>query len=104
MSTPSELASWLSVVRLITRLPWAPRCPTHARSRPEHGGVRGLGEAGGGANAILLPAGLRKLESAAPSHVAHVRHLVVDNLSSERLRRLGQNADRIVGRVDSPAR
>ena len=38
-------------------------------------------------NAILLPAGLTKLESAAPGHVAYVRQLVVDNLSAERLRR-----------------
>ena len=55
-------------------------------------------------NAILLPVGLSKLESAAPAHVAYVRQLVVDNLSPERLRRLGQDADRIVGRIDSPAR
>jgi hypothetical protein len=32
-------------------------------------------------NAILLPAGLSTLESAAPSHVAYVRQLVIDNLS-----------------------
>ena len=54
-------------------------------------------------NAILLPAGLSKLESAAPGHVAYVRQLVIDNLSPERLRRLGQDADRITGRIDSPA-
>jgi DNA-binding MarR family transcriptional regulator len=55
-------------------------------------------------NAILLPAGMRKMESAAPGHVAHVRHLVIDNLSDERLRRLGQDAERILQRIDSPAR
>ncbi len=55
-------------------------------------------------NAILLPAGMSKLESAAPAHVAYVRQLVIDNLSPERLRRLGQDADRIIGRIDSPAR
>jgi DNA-binding MarR family transcriptional regulator len=55
-------------------------------------------------NAILLPDGMRKLESAAPGHVAHVRHLVVDNLSGERLRRLGQDAERILQRIDSPVR
>jgi DNA-binding MarR family transcriptional regulator len=54
-------------------------------------------------NAILLSAGLSKLESAAPGHVAYVRQLVIDNLSPERLRRLGQDADRITGRIDSPA-
>ena len=55
-------------------------------------------------NAILLPTGLSKRESSAPSHVAYVRQLVIGNLSPERLRRLGQDADRIVGRIDSPAR
>ena len=44
------------------------------------------------------------MEAAAPAHVAHVRQLVIDNLSPERLRRLGQDADRIVARIDSPAR
>ena len=52
----------------------------------------------------MLPAGLSKLESAAPDHVAYVHQLVIDNLSPERLRRLGQDAERIVGRIDSPAR
>ena len=52
---------------------------------------------------ILLPVGMSKLESAAPAHVAYVRHLVVDNLSGERLRRLGQDAERILQRIDSPA-
>jgi DNA-binding MarR family transcriptional regulator len=54
-------------------------------------------------NAILLPGGQAELESAAPAHVAHVRRLVIDNLSAERLRRLGQDAERIVQRIDSPA-
>jgi DNA-binding MarR family transcriptional regulator len=54
-------------------------------------------------NALLLPDGMSKLESAAPGHVAYVRQLVIDNLSPERLRRLGQDAERIVGRIDSPA-
>jgi len=47
---------------------------------------------------------MRTLEAAAPGHVAYVRYLVVDNLSGERLRRLGQDAERIVQRIDSPAR
>jgi DNA-binding MarR family transcriptional regulator len=147
--TPDQLASWLSVVRLITRLPWAIdtqlqrdadlsmieymamamlseapawtlRMSTLAErtssslSRLSHlvkrlesrGYVRREADPADGrfTNAILLPAGLRKLESAAPGHAAYVRQLVIDNLSPERLRRLGQDADRIVGRIDSPAR
>jgi DNA-binding MarR family transcriptional regulator len=147
--TPGQLASWLSVVRLITRLPWAidaqllrdadlsmieymtmamlsgapertlrmselAERASSSLSRLSHlvkrlesrGYVRREADPADGrfTNAILLPAGLTKLESAAPAHVAYVRRLVVDNLSPERLRRLGQDADRIVGRIDSPAR
>jgi DNA-binding MarR family transcriptional regulator len=146
---PGELDSWLSVVRLITRLPWAvdtqlqrdadlsmveymtmamlANAPewtmrmselaenastslsrlSHLVKRLESRGyVRREADPADGrfTNAILLPAGLRKMESAAPGHVAYVRHLVVDNLSAERLRRLGQDAERILRRIDSPAR
>lgn len=147
--SPSELASWLSVVRLITRLPWAidsrlqheadlsmveymtmamlENAPertmrmsqlaentstslsrlSHLVKRLESRGyVRREPDPVDGrfTNAILLAPGVHKLESAAPDHVAYVRHLVVDNLSGERLRRLGQDAERILGRIDSPAR
>src|SRR5580693_10535586 len=147
--TPDQLSSWLSVVRLMTRLPWAidaqlqrdaglsmieymtmamlSEAPertlrmsdlaertSSSLSRLSHlvkrledrGYVRREADSADGrfTNAILLPAGLAKLESAAPGHVAYVRKLVIDNLSPERLRRLGQDADRIVGRIDSPAR
>jgi DNA-binding MarR family transcriptional regulator len=147
--TPSELASWLSVTRLMTRLPWAidqqlqrdadlsmieymtmamlatapewtmrmsdlaeqtsaslsrlshlvKRLESRSYVRREADPVDGRFT-----NAILLPAGMRKMEEAAPKHVAFVRHLVIDNLSAERLRRLGQDAERIVQRIDSPTR
>jgi DNA-binding MarR family transcriptional regulator len=147
--TPGQMASWLSVARLMTRLPWAidsqlqrdadlsmveymsmamlsgapqwtmrmsdlAENTSSSLSRLSHlikrlesrGYVRREADPADGrfTNAILLPAGMRKLESAAPAHVAYVRQLVIDNLSPERLRRLGQDADRIVGRIDSPAR
>ncbi|MER5473860.1 MarR family transcriptional regulator [Streptomyces sp. NPDC002685] len=147
--TSAELASWMSVVRLITRLPWAidaqlqrdaelsmveymalamlseaPEWTLRMSALAEHtstslsrlshmvkrledrGYVRREPDPSDGrfTNAVLLPAGMSKLESAAPGHVAYVRHLVVDNLSGERLRRLGQDAERILQRIDSPAR
>jgi DNA-binding MarR family transcriptional regulator len=52
-------------------------------------------------NAILTDAGFQVLAAAAPGHVAHVRSLVIDVLSSEQLRRLGQAADRITSRIDT---
>ncbi|MFD3926325.1 MarR family winged helix-turn-helix transcriptional regulator [Streptomyces sp. NPDC058614] len=147
--SPGELDSWLSVARLVTRLPWAldtqlqrdaglsmaeymsmailadtpertmrmselAERVSSSLSRLSHlvkrlesrGYVRREPDPVDGrfTNAILLADGMRKLESAAPAHVAHVRHLVVDNLSAERLRRLGQDAERILQRIDSPAR
>ena len=51
--------------------------------------------------AILTGQGLRSLVEAAPGHVAHVRSLVIDVLSPEQLRRLGQAADRITSRIDT---
>ncbi|MEZ0066441.1 DNA-binding MarR family transcriptional regulator [Streptacidiphilus sp. MAP12-20] len=147
--TSGELASWMSVVRLITRLPWAIDAQLQRDaelSMVEYMALAMLSEApertlrmgvlaehtstslsrlshmvkrlesrgyvrrepdpvdGRFTNAILLPAGMSKLESVAPGHVAYVRRLVVDNLSGERLRRLGQDAERILERIDSPAR
>jgi len=147
--SPGELAAWLSVARLLTRLPWAidgqlqrdaglsmieymamaklaespeltlrmswlAEATSVSLSRLSHmvkrleaqGFVRREPDPADGrfTNAILLPAGMRKMESAAPVHVAFIRHLVVDNLSAERLRRLGQDAERILQRIDSPAR
>ena len=144
-----ELASWLSVVRLITRLPWAIDAQlqrdadlsmveymTMAMLSGEPGRTLRMSELaeqtstslsrlshlvkrlesrgyvrrepdpvdGRFTNAILLPDGLAKLASAAPGHVAQVRHLVVDNISAERLRRLGRDAEQITQRIDSPAR
>jgi DNA-binding MarR family transcriptional regulator len=147
--TASELTSWLSVVRLITRLPcaidtqlqrdaelsmveymtmailseapdWTVRMSELAEqtstslSRLSHLVTRLESRCyvrrepdptdGRFTNAILVPAGMRKMEAVAPGHVAYVRHLVVNNLSSERFRRLGRDAERILQRIDSPAR
>jgi DNA-binding MarR family transcriptional regulator len=52
-------------------------------------------------NAVLTDQGFRTLAEAAPGHVAHVRSLVIDVLSPEQLRRLGQAADRIMSRIDT---
>jgi DNA-binding MarR family transcriptional regulator len=146
--TPDQLASWLSIARLVTRLPWAidsqlqrdaglsmleymtlamlssspqqtmrmsdvAERVSSSLSRLSHlvkrlesrGYVRREPDPTDGrfTNAILLPAGNKKLESAAPGHVAYVRQLLIDNLTPERLRRFTQDADRIVQRIDLPA-
>ena len=52
-------------------------------------------------NAILTEKGFQTLAESAPGHVAHVRSLVIDVLSSEQLRCLGFAADRIMSRIDT---
>jgi DNA-binding MarR family transcriptional regulator len=144
--TPDELSSWLSVVRLMTWLPWSidqqlqhdsnlatveyqvlaclsqsPQRVLRMSSlavvtnaslsrlsrvvkRLEHRGfVRREPDPVDGrfTNAILTDNGFRTLEGAAPAHVAHVRSLVIDVLSPEQLRRLGQAAERILSRIDT---
>ncbi len=54
-------------------------------------------------NAILSDQGFQTVADAAPGHVAHVRSILIDVLSPERLRRLGRDADRIVSRIDRSA-
>jgi DNA-binding MarR family transcriptional regulator len=144
--TATELDSWLSLVRLMTWLPWsidqqlrrdsdlgmveyqvlamlseAPErtmrmsslavLTNASLSRLSHlfrrlegrGLVRREPDPADGrfTNAILTEKGFQTLAEAAPGHVAHVRTLVIDVLSSEQLRRLGLTADRIVSRIDT---
>jgi len=144
--TDAELASWLSVVRLISWLPWSidqqlqrdsdlgmveyqvlamlsqrperkmrmsslAEVTNASLSRLSHlvtrlearGLVRREADPADGrfTNAILTDKGLQTLAEAAPGHVAHVRSLVIDVLSPEQLRRLGNAADRIMSRIDT---
>jgi len=52
-------------------------------------------------NVILSEEGQRVLTEAAPAHVTFVRQIVIDALTPERLRRLGQDAQRILTRVEA---
>ena len=144
--TAAEVDSWLSVVRLMTWLPWSidqqlrrdsdlgmveyqvlarlSQSPertlrmssladlansslsrlSHLVKRLEQRGfVRREPDPADGrfTNAILTDDGFQALTEAAPGHVAHVRSLVVDVLSPEQLRRLGQVADRVMSRIDT---
>ena len=52
--------------------------------------------------ATLTDLGFETLAAAAPGHVRHLRSLLIDVLSPERLRRLGRDASRIVAHIDRP--
>ena len=144
--TETELASWLSVVRLMTWLPWSidqqlqrdsnlrmveyqvlamlsespertmrmsslAEVTNASLSRLSHlverlekrGFVRREPDPTDGrfTNAFLTEKGFRALVEAAPGHLAHVRSLVIDVLSSEQLRRLGRDAARIMSHIDT---
>ena len=144
--TDAELDSWLSVVRLMTWLPWSidqqlqrdsnlgmveyqvlamlsqsPQRTMRMSSLAEvtNASLSRLSHLvkrleardlvrrepdptdGRFTNAILTEKGFRTIAEAAPGHVSHVRSLVIDVLSSEQLRRLGRDADRIVSRIDT---
>jgi DNA-binding MarR family transcriptional regulator len=52
-------------------------------------------------NAILTKAGYKLLVASAPGHVARVRSLVVDALSSTELRQLHDSTERLLARIDA---
>ena len=80
---------------------------SHAVSRLEDAGWverRACTEAGRRTAAHLTPAGRRKIEEAAPSHVREVRRLVVDVLTPEQLAALGEAARAVLGAIDPDMR
>jgi DNA-binding MarR family transcriptional regulator len=144
--TDAEVSSWLSVVRMMTWLPWSidqqlrrdsglgmveyqvlarlsqspertmrmssladlansslSRLSHLVKRLEDRGFVRREPDPADGrfTNAILTDEGFQVLAEAAPGHVAHVRSLVIDILSPEQLRRMGQAADRIMSRIDT---
>jgi len=52
-------------------------------------------------NAIMTKAGYKLLVASAPGHVARVRSLVVDALSSTELRQLHDATERLLARIDA---
>jgi DNA-binding MarR family transcriptional regulator len=144
--TDAEVSSWLSVVRMMTWLPWSidqqlrrdsnlsmveyqvmarlsqspertlrmslladlansslSRLSHLVKRLEDRDFVRREPDPADGrfTNAILTGKGFETLAEAAPGHVAHVRALVIDVLSPEQLRRMGQAADRVMSRIDT---
>jgi DNA-binding MarR family transcriptional regulator len=144
--TASELESWLSLVRLLTWLPWSIDQQLRRDSKlrmVEYQVLAMLSESpdrtmrmsaladvtnaslsrlshvverlerrrfvrrtpdltdGRYTKAILTDKGFETLAAAAPGHVRHLRSLVIDVLSPEQLRRVGDDAARITARIDT---
>jgi DNA-binding MarR family transcriptional regulator len=76
---------------------------SHAVTRLETAGLverRTCTEAGHRYEARLTPAGLQKIQEAAPGHVREARRLVVDALTPEQLATIGRAARTIVSTAD----
>lgn len=56
-----------------------------------------------GAFVVITTHGRREIESAAPGHVAAVRHLFVDRLSPAQLDAIGDPAESVLAALDEPS-
>ena len=83
--SPSRLSH---AITRIERVDWVRREPCPADKRVQY--------------AALTEIGQTVLTDAAPGHVAHVRHLVFDQLSASEVQQLGIIAERILGQLVSP--
>jgi DNA-binding MarR family transcriptional regulator len=108
---PVSCAGWLAAVGVIGVI--VVRAVHASLSRLSHlvkrleswGFVRRQADPANGrfTNAILTEAGYAKLVASAPSHVACVRQLVIDEFSPAELARLRAAAERITARVGASA-
>jgi DNA-binding MarR family transcriptional regulator len=76
---------------------------SHAVSRLEEQGWvvrRACQEAGRRSEAVLTEAGWLKIQQAAPGHVREVRRLVIDTLTADQLRDVGESARQVLLAMD----
>ena len=76
---------------------------SHAVSRLEEQGWverRACQEAGRRSEAVMTEAGWLKIQQTAPGHVREVRRLVVDTLTADQLRILGESAHQVLLAID----
>jgi len=76
---------------------------SHAVSRLEEQGWvirRACQQAGRRSEAVLTEAGWLKIEATAPGHVREVRRLVIDTLTTDQLRVLGESAQQVLSAID----
>jgi DNA-binding MarR family transcriptional regulator len=89
---------------LAGRMLWSnSRLSHHLTRMQQRGLVRRCGcpDDGRGADILLTDEGLRAIEAAAPQHVASVRTHLVDVLSADQLRALGDIADTVLTHLTS---
>ena len=92
---------------LAARMLWSQSRLSHHISRMEQRGLVTREECetdARGSVVVLTKQGQRILEKAAPKHVESVRKHLIDQLSSDQIRALGDIAETVVGHLGDPAR
>jgi DNA-binding MarR family transcriptional regulator len=93
---------------LAERMAWSRSRLSHHLTRMEQRGLvtrENVPSDGRGASVVLTDAGFRTIQTAAPGHVASVRHNLIDLLSREQLDALTSITDTVIGHLtaDQPS-
>jgi DNA-binding MarR family transcriptional regulator len=91
---------------LAARMLWSASRLSHHISRMEGRGLVTRDDVesdGRGSVVVLTDEGLRAIEAAAPGHVAGVRAHLIDRLSAEQIKVLGDIAETVVSSLNDPA-
>ena len=89
---------------LASRMQWSKSRLSHHITRMEQRGLVRREEVDGdarGSLVVLTPRGRRTIEQAAPGHVASVRRHLIDRLSPEQIRVLGEIGDVVLGPLET---
>lgn len=84
---------------------WSPSRLSHHIARMEQRGLvvrEGYPSDGRGAVVALTPEGWRTIQAAAPGHVASVRRNLIDLLTPEEIKTLGEIAEKVVTHLNEP--
>lgn len=93
----------LRMTELAGRMQWSKSRLSHQVGRMEGRGLLRRAECptdARGSLAVLTARGLRTIAKAAPTHVAGVRRHLLDHLSAEQVKVLGEIADVVTGHLD----
>ena len=89
---------------LAARMQWSKSRLSHHITRMEQRGLVRRADVDGdarGSFVVLTPAGRRTIEQAAPGHVASVRRHLMDRLTPEQIRVLGEIGDVVLGPLET---
>ena len=104
--TASATADRRRLSELAARMQWSKSRLSHHITRMEQRGLVCREEVAGdarGSFVVLTPRGRRTIEQAAPGHVASVRRHLIDRLTPEQIRVLGEIGDVVLPALEAEA-